>query len=195
MPIIATRASAAYGAGFSRVVTAAYAGPFGSYDSLAAVTIPTGGVTSIYFGAIPQTYKHLEIRGTGRGTYAGAGLSMTIKTNDLGNDADGYRHHIYANGSGSASGYGAAYYGTIGGTPGATVTADVHGGILMSILDYTNTSKTKTLRYMTGYDANGSGEIITGSSYSVATAAITSLELLIDGSWVAGSSLALYGVK
>lgn len=195
MPIIAGRASAAVGAGFSRVVAAAYAGPFGAFDSLASVTVPTGGVSSIYFGGIPTGYKHLEIRGAGRGTYAGSGLSMTMNLNDITNASTGYRHHIYASGSGSVSAYAASYYGTIGGTPGANVTANIFGGIAMSILDYANTSKTKTLRYFNGYDANGSGEVIFGSSYTPVTAAITSIELIIDGTWAAGSKLALYGVK
>ena len=43
-----------------------------SYDSIATVTVGSGGSSSIVFSSIPQTYKHLQIRGfvqTTRATY------------------------------------------------------------------------------------------------------------------------------
>ena len=62
MPIIATRASAAYGAGFAAITAVPYLGPFGAYDALASVSVPSGGLASVTFAGIPTDYKHLEIR-------------------------------------------------------------------------------------------------------------------------------------
>jgi hypothetical protein len=166
----------------------------GDYESIATVIVGGGGSSSISFTSIPSTYKHLQIRGIARGSYSAAGLSTTINLNGASNASTGYRHHLYANGS-TASGYATGYYGTIGGTPGATISSSIYGSILMDILDYTNTNKTKTLRCLTAFDANGSGEIAFGSAYTPITAAISAIELIIDGSWVSGSTLALYGIK
>lgn len=165
--------------------------PEGAYDSLATVTL-SATTANVLFSGIPQGYKHLQARILGRGTFAAAGLSAYLNLN--GNGQTGYRHHLYANGS-SASGYAATGYGTIGGIPGSTVTANVYGASVMDILDYTNVNKTKTLRYMAAFDANGSGEIAFGSSYTNVTAAITSIDFTVDGSWTSGTTISLYGVK
>ena len=36
--------------------------PTGAYEPLASITVPSGGLSSIVFGSIPQTYKHLQVR-------------------------------------------------------------------------------------------------------------------------------------
>ena len=165
--------------------------PQGAYDALSTVTL-SSTTAAITFAGIPQNYKHLQFRVMGRGTYAASGLTAYLNLNGNGNT--GYRHHLYGNGS-AASAYAVSGYGTIGGIPGSTVTANVFGGAICDILDYTNTSKTKTLRYLAGFDANGSGEIMLGSSYSNLTTAINSVEFTVDGSWTAGTTITLYGVK
>lgn len=165
--------------------------PTGAYDALSTVTL-SSTTAAITFAGIPQNYKHLQFRVLGRGTYAASGLTAYLNLN--GNGQTGYRHHLYGNGS-SASAYAVSGYGTIGGIPGSTVTANVFGGGVFDILDYTNTSKTKTLRYLTGFDANGSGEIVFGSSYTNLTSAINSVEFTVDGSWAAGTTITLYGVR
>jgi hypothetical protein len=165
--------------------------PDGAFDALATVTL-SSTTANIMFAGIPNTYKHLQFRVMGRGTYAAAGLTAYLNLNGNGNT--GYRHHLYGNGS-TASAYSVSGYGTIGGIPGSTVTANVFGGAIFDILDYANTSKTKTLRYLAGFDANGSGEIMLGSSYSNVTAAINSVDFTVDGSWTSGTTISLYGVK
>lgn len=165
--------------------------PAGAYDSLATVTL-SATTANVMFSGIPQTYKHLQFRVLGRGTYAAAGLTAYLNLNGNGNT--GYRHHLYGNGS-AASAYAVSGYGTIGGIPGSTVTANVFGGAIFDLLDYTNTSKTKTLRYLAGFDANGSGELMLGSSYSNLTAAVTSVDFTVDGSWTSGTTISLYGIN
>jgi hypothetical protein len=164
-----------------------------AFDSLGTVVL-AADAANVTFSNIPQTYTHLQVRLTARGTFASAGLSVLLGLS--GNtELSGFRHHIYGNGS-SASGYGATgAYGIIGGTPGSTVTSTVWGASIIDVLDYTNTNKTKTLRAISGWDANGSGEVVFASSYTPLTTAITSIKLVTDGNWASGSQITLYGIK
>ena len=36
--------------------------PQGAYDALSTVTVPAGGVATITFAGIPNTYKHRQLR-------------------------------------------------------------------------------------------------------------------------------------
>jgi hypothetical protein len=45
----------------------------GAYDSLATVSVPSGGVSNITFAGIPAGYKHLQLRMISRNTGAVAG--------------------------------------------------------------------------------------------------------------------------
>lgn len=66
----------------------------------------------------------------------------------------------------------------------------------MDVLDYKNTNKYKTSRFLSGYDANGSGVIMLNSELWMSTAAITSITIDNTGSNFAQySSFALYGVR
>jgi hypothetical protein len=173
------------------IMASSMQGAVGDYESIQTVTA-SGTTATLSFTSIPSTYKHLQFRLLGRGTYAAAGLTCYLSINS--NGQTGYRHHLYGNGS-AASAYAVTGYGTIGGIPGSTVTANVYGVSVLDILDYTNTNKTKTLRHLTGFDANGSGELMIGSSYSNISAAITSVDFTVDGSWVDKTTIALYGIK
>jgi hypothetical protein len=166
----------------------------GDYESIATAIVGSGGQSTITFNTIPSTYKHLQIRALTRGTYAASGLSILLNLNGTG--TSGYRHHLYGNGSGTPSAYAdGGAYGTIGGEPGSTVTSNVFGGLVLDILDYTNTNKTKVMRYFAGWDANGSGEILLGSANTAVTSALTSISLTTDGNFAQYSHFALYGIK
>ena len=166
--------------------------PAGAYDALATVTVPSGGAASITFAGIPTGYKHLQLRALTRGTYAAGGLSTYLNLNGTG--TSGWRHHLYGNGSTASAYADSGAYGTIGGEPGSTIASNIFGGIVIDILDYTAT-KNKVMRYLSGFDANGSGEIVFGSANSTVTNPITSIALTTDGNFAEYSSYALYGIK
>ena len=165
--------------------------PLNSYESIMTATA-SGTTATLSFTSIPSTYKHLQFRMIGRGTYGAAGLTAYLDLNS--NGQTGYRHHLFGDGS-SASAYSTSGYGTIGGIAGSTVTANVFSAGIFDILDYTNTNKTKTLRYTAAFDANGSGQIAYGSSYTNVTAAINRVDFTVDGSWADKTTIALYGIK
>lgn len=165
-----------------------------SYESIATVTIGSGGSSSITFSSIPQTYTHLQIRATARSSTAGTQVFLYPQYNgDTGNN---YTIH-YIQGNGSSAG-ATAYAPTAGNfaidTPAASANANVFGSAVIDILDYTNTNKYKTMRSLTGYDNNGSGFVDFMSGLWTNTAAITSITIS-GGTIVQYSSFALYGIR
>jgi hypothetical protein len=198
MPIIATRASAAYGAGFAAITATPFLGPFGAYEPITAITVPAAGVTSITINSIPSTYAHLQLRYITRNNRSGQSLdAINIRAN--GDTAANYANHrLQGDGTTVSAQTGTSIgYAIFGQTNASTSTANVFTAGIMDILDYANTNKNKTFRTLNGFDANGSGYIGLYSGLWQSTAAINSLTLSSnDGSGILQySSFALYGIK
>ena len=171
-----------------------------SYESIATVTVGSGGQSSISFTSIPSTYKHLQIRAIGRNTAAVTTAQAKIQINgDTGNNYT--FHQMYGNGAtAAADGYGTGVINGI--TPsirmtGASSTSGIFGATVIDILDYANTNKNKTVRILLGQDQNGSGDVQLVSGAWLSTSAITSLSFTAQtsGDFAQYSSFALYGVK
>jgi hypothetical protein len=202
MPLIATRASAAYGAGFSRVVgPPPYAGPFGAYDALASVTVGATAVSTVTFAGIPSDYKHLQIRIMARNNSGTGGLDFIRAKFNSDATSGNYRgHYLYANGSTASVG---AVSGATSGLPicevaNNTNTSNAYAVGIADILDYANTSKYKTTRSLTGGDFNdSSGGILSISGLYMSTNAITSIELVSASGtgFIQYSNFSLHGVR
>jgi hypothetical protein len=166
----------------------------GSYDALATATIPSGGLASITFAGIPTGYKHLQIRAIGRASAVATNWSMTFNGDT--NNANYYsRHLMYADGSTVASVFNQTLVGITGGSLAPTVTS-LSSPNIIDLLDYADVSKNKTVRYLAGYDNNGSGIILLGSGLWINTAAISNIVIASYGGTIAeNSQFALYGVK
>jgi hypothetical protein len=164
----------------------------GSYDALASVTVPSGGLSSVTFAGIPTGYSHLQIRGINGQTYS---TTKEILISFNGDNGTNYTtHQLYGNGSSagaySNTGITQTYVGQSVGT------ANYFGATVIDILDYANTNKNKTARMLWGWDANGSGQIFLSSGLWLNTSAITSITLAQNsGNMAQYSSFALYGVK
>ena len=194
MPILGIIASSFRSAG---------GGPEGAYDALATVTVPSGGAASIEFAGIPSGYKHLQIRGIARNTtYDAGGARQQIKM-QFNNDANSNytTHGLIGNGS-SASSYfettTTCIFFTYGTVPMSDATAGIYGAHIVDILDYANTNKYKTTRFIGGVDTNGSTNSYSnfGSGNWRNTNAITSIVLFPQaGNLAQYSSYALFGVK
>lgn len=169
-----------------------------SYESIATVTVGSGGSSSITFSSIPNTYKHLQIRAIGRAAAAQTAGEAQIRINSDSGSSYTY-HNLRGNGaSTSADGSSAlTYMYSQFRFAGGNDTANTFGALVMDILDYANTSKYKTVRSLAGYDANGSGSIGLNSSVWLSTSAITSIVFEVQGStnWAQYSQFALYGIK
>ena len=179
-----------------------------SYESIQTFTVGAGGTASITFGSggtIPQTYKHLQLRilgQTNRGTYGIDEMYMRFN----GDTGTNYSWHSLTgqgsgtpvtNNSGSGTNYAFLGAGSIGTTTGGSF-----GASICDIVDYSNTSKNKTARNLSGVDLNGTvsglgGWITLDSSSWRSTSAITSITLTpANGTiFTQYSSFALYGIK
>lgn len=172
--------------------------PQGAYDALSTVTVPSGGVASITFAAIPSIYKHLQIRAIGRVTAATTDAEAIIRFNgDTG--ANYSDHYIAGNGSGPiAGGSGSSSAPQTLRFPGASSSSGIFGAGVIDILDYGNTSKNKTVRAFFGQDQNNvaTGYVFLRSTGWYNTAAITSIVLTPNsGNFAEYSQFSLYGIK
>lgn len=170
----------------------------GDFENIETVTVGSGGATTISFSSIPQTYTHIQLRclnkGTDSGTVTNGNLLVTFNSDTGANYAS---HYLIGNGSSASS--GATTSGTFiyAGKRGNAATANIFGVSIIDVLDYANTNKFKTVRYISGVDANGSGEVILGSGHWRNTNAISSLSIASDtaGGFGQYMSVALYGIK
>jgi hypothetical protein len=174
----------------------AAAGAGGSYESIATVTVGSGGTSEINFTSIPSTYTHLQIRLLGRTT--SASTELNVKFNDDANTANYYWHELYGTGSSVGAQSQATggtrlrtmYWGGLGGGAG------IFGVGVMDILDYANTNKNKVLRMLSGWDSNGNGFVHLDSGLWMNTNAITKITLYPTSTTLTEySSFALYGIK
>ncbi len=168
----------------------------GDYESIATVTVGSGGSSTITFSSIPGTFSHLQIRAISRKSSAGGGDGIFIRLNsDTGSN---YAvHELDGNGS-SVSANGAASQGQMNPTATATSSqsASVFGAQIWDILDYANTNKYKTLRAMNAFDNNGSGKIRYGSGLWMNTNAITTIDITGNGdNFAQYTHFALYGIR
>jgi hypothetical protein len=166
-----------------------------SYESIATVSVGSGGASDVTFSSIPSTFKHLQIRYIGRNT----STSLDVYAQLNGDTGNNYRsHYLTGDGSSASAGdIGTQAFWNGGYTSGSSQSTSVFGAAVIDILDYTNTNKNKVMRTLTGWDNNGSGQVVLYSGLWLNTAAITSIKLYKppSGTWAQYSSFALYGIK
>jgi hypothetical protein len=166
----------------------------GSYESIATVTLSSGTSSSFDFTSIPSGFKHLQIRGVGYASGAGANWYDAFMQFN-GDTGTNYDYHAL-DGNGTAASAAASnnrsnmIVGYFGGT--------YQSGMVIDILDYTDTNKYKTVRALTGLNQNNSNDrgILLVSNLWRSTSAITSIKIFPSSS-VANSytQFALYGIK
>jgi hypothetical protein len=168
------------------------AGAANSYESIA--TFSPSGVTTVTFSSIPSTYTHLQLRLLTR-TATSASDFIAMRFNGDSGSNYGF-HSLFGNGASA---------GASSSTPDTVIAwniadggdaASVFNACVFDILDYANTNKYKTARFLEGHDFNGSGVIELRSGAWRNTAAITSIQVFTFGpNFATGSSIALYGIK
>ena len=172
-----------------------------SYESI-ATTVLGSNTATISFTSIPATYTHLQVRMIARTNRASTVDAMNLRFNGVSTGSAYAWHDIGSAGTGTAGDPFAEalasqneikfYRAT-----SATAAASIFGGVVIDILDYANTNKYKTVRYLGGQDQNGAGEIFFGSGLWMNTNAVTQLDItsFTGNSFVQYSSFALYGIK
>ena len=173
-----------------------------TYDFESIATFTPNGSTSITFTSIPSTYKHLQIRVMSR-TYnpsSGGDGALRLRINSISTNTYD-RHNLSGNGSSASAGadINSTEFSLDAMSTGDNTASGIFGVGIIDIIDYTSTTKNKTLRWINGADANGSGNnlIRLQSGLWRNTAAITSLNFF-DASangFAPGTVFSLYGIK
>jgi len=171
--------------------------------AIATVSL-TSSASSIDFNNIPQNYTHLQLRS----------ISATVQGNNRGNSqyfaqfngdtGQNYPwHQLKGNGS-AASATGSAASGNVAITGSDTLyaggVAGVYNATIMDILDYSNTTKYKTVIILNGFDSNsattGNTSVGLNSGLWLNTNAITRITIPSTGfNLKQYSHFALYGIK
>jgi hypothetical protein len=169
----------------------------GAYYFIERVTA-SGSQSTATFSSIPQTYKHLQIRGISRDS-SGSGHYMTLRFNsDTGNN---YVYHMLiggGNGTVSSLAYTSQSRIVIGQQPqSGDFASNIFGAFVTDIHDYSSSSKNKTTRTFTGKNGGSSSYMDNSCLFSglwLNTNAVTSITLTSDANWVSGTTFALYGI-
>jgi hypothetical protein len=178
-------------AGFLGVASAVAAT---DYESIATVTVGSGGQANAEFTSIPSTYSHLQLRmfASTSGSYGGS-FNMQIN----GNTSPNYVYHQVIGDGSAASAASSTTNGNIAIAIGAQQNT-YFAGVVIDILDYKDTNKKKVIRSLYGVDTNGGGYVgMTSGMWTSDNNAVTSIKINPQGAvnLVQYSSFALYGIK
>jgi hypothetical protein len=174
----------------------------GSYDSLATITVPSGGLASLTFAGIPTGYQHLQIRAIARNTVASTGAEgVAFVINGDTSASYAYQSLQTINVVNSGNPFTNAFASQTSVITGVSVEggelANAFSANIIDVLDYRNVTKNKTFRTLYGMNTNGGTDVLgLRSGVWLKTDAITSLTLTnTNGSFAQHSFFALYGVK
>lgn len=171
----------------------------GDFESIATVTVGSGGASAIDFNSIPSTYQHLQLRFIGRRTTAATdGWTPILRFNGA-NEPDTFRsHRLFGDGASASAGesgsVNAAYLWNLSSSSHNT---SVFGAGIIDILDYASTTKTTVIRGFAGFDNNSSspaGRVNIFSGLYFATTAISAINV-VGSTFAEHSTFALYGIK
>jgi hypothetical protein len=179
--------------------------PAGAFDALGSITVGSTSLASVVFTGIPTGYKHLQVRYIVKSSRSVSNPldELNLRMND--DSGNNYAQHCFF---GEGSGAGIANAVVISGNNielgsgfiGDALSGSQFGVGILDILDYSSSSKTKTIKLLGGVDFNGApvygGRVGIGSGVWNSTSPITSLTLFADnGNIIQNSSFTLYGVK
>ena len=175
----------------------------GSYESIASTTVGSA-TSSVTFtgGSVWNSYKHLQVRIALAGNTTGGVYYQTQVGNGSIDTGSNYNaHFLWTYGSGSVSAGDQA--GTFGASDRMMFFYDQGQSgsepivAIIDYLDFSSTTKNKTVRSLAGRDRNGSGQIWFSSGLWRSTSAIDRIKVSVDGTnnIPADSIISLYGIK
>jgi hypothetical protein len=169
-----------------------------SYESIATVTVGSGGTGTITFSSIPSTFKHLQVRASNQ-TNRNDDTRESLKLRFNSDTGTNYSYHVLTGNGSSASAQAGATQAFIevDWTSSSLAGSNFFGAQIIDILDYADTNKYTTSRTLGGNDTNGAGNISLNSGSWRNTAAVSTVTLIpyVGSLFSQYSSFALYGIK
>jgi hypothetical protein len=150
---------------------------------------------AVDFLNIPQGYKDLMVVIRGRDLLIpGPNTSIYWGFNGTAVSGDNSWCELFSGGTSSSSSRATANQLSAGYFLGLNATAGIFSSAVFNIMNYSSSTTYKTVLMQTAADANGSGFVnFSVGSVKTSTAAVTQLNF--RNTFVAGSSLTLYGIK
>lgn len=176
------------------ILSAAGVSGFTSDFELISTAFGTGSSGVIDFTSIPQTYKHLQIRYTAKNSSTATQINITMNSITSGVYT---RHSLLGNGSAVSSTSASASQTSIQlveSMANSTTANAVNSGVI-DILDYTSTTKNKTIRGMYGMADNLTRVYLSSGLYNQTTA-VSSVTLTASANNFSSlSRFSLYGIR
>ena len=178
-------------------LAASGAGEAGAFQLL-QTTLVTSSQASVSFsnlGTLAAGFKHLQIRAVARSTGSFTRDHFYVRFNST---ALTNGHELRGESSGSPSSGGMLIGSdvSLGLMPCSPVASEQFGAFVMDVLDFSATTKNKTIRTLSGSAASSQPVIQLTSGFQNSTSAITSITILgRDGQIAANSRFSLYGIK
>ena len=176
------------------ILSAAGVSGFSSDYELITTAFGTGSSGVITFSSIPQEYKHLQIRYTAKNSSTATQMNITMNGITSGVYA---RHSLLGNGTAASSGNSTASQTSIQlveSMANSTTGNAVNAGVI-DILDYTSTTKNKTIRALYGMADNLTRVYLSSGLYNQTTA-VSSVTLTASANNFASlSRFSLYGIR
>lgn len=170
----------------------------GTDYQLISTTVLGSATPNVTFNTtgLGSTYKHLQIRYTGRSDHT-ATQSINMRLN--GDSGSNYAIHSLGGGGSTTftdtSASQTQMIAFIGGLPGTNQGANIYESGLLDLLDPFSTTKNKTMRSMNGTAGNVTTNMRLNSGLWISTAAVTSIVLSTqNANFVTGSRFSLYGL-
>jgi hypothetical protein len=160
---------------------------------LIATSFGTGSSGVIDFTSIPQNYKHLQIRYTAKNSSTATQINITMNGITSGVYA---RHSLLGNGTSASSTNSTSQTAIrlVESMANSTTANAVNAGVI-DILDYTSTTKNKTIRALYGMADNLSRVYLSSGLYNQTTA-ISSVTLTASANNFASlSRFSIYGIR
>lgn len=175
----------------------------GAYESIATAVVGAGGTSAVTFNNIPQTYTHLQIRGSARtdGAYTIQGIGLAINNDRNSGSSYGWQRMGAYNGAGATAWQTYTnpdnfYWPYV---PAANTNGNLFGSFIIDIANYTTTSTRRQVKMFNGCaDQSTSNWVFEVLGTYVGTAAITRLDFVFIGGSTQisqNSRFDLYGIK
>lgn len=165
-----------------------------SSDFLLEEIVLSSSAASVTFSGLGAytDYKHLQIRQVSRSDAAANDTPLIMSIN--GSELD--RRHVLYGLDGTVVESFSAANGIISSVPAASQTANIFGASVIDLLDFSSTSKNKTVRAFHGSAGNATQFVALYSGLEVSLSATTSIGFAPSaGNFIAGSRFSLYGSK
>lgn len=160
-----------------------------AYELISTATVSSNG-SNVVFSNIPANYRHLQIRFSSKASISTVFDTM-IQLNGVTSSSYAW-HELQSQGTNVFVGAFSNIDAMRVATSPAGSEANIFNGGVVDILDYTSTSKNKTLKSFAGnHSSNSRVHIYSGLWMS--TAAVTSISMI--GGFAVNSRFSLYGVK